>query len=506
MPDDADTGELRELAVASLVRGAERAARTGAPDRASRSYAEAAALVEEAGTDAPQAGLLLERAAQQAHASGDATLALTLSESALARAEALSDERAIARTRTLVGRGHSRLSRYTEARQSLREAIVVLSRDPGVDTVEAMSYLATVEMFSGTPEADAATVESLKLAQALGLGPGTMSGVVQVRGTYLARVDRLDEAVFHLREAVRLAEQAERLDILGVVLGNLGAILMARDTAAATEVIRRGIAVSRRTGDRRTLGVGIINLSLALLELGEWDEVDQLIAPGGDLDSLPDSLEFGRWGQALLAALRGDVTASARILSELTYMPGSDDPEDQSAVALLEALVAAADGRPDDALADARRALSYGELLGLGHEVMRYGWPLATRIAHDQHDDVALDDLLAQLPEGLPGLVPPVLRAERLLVLARREAARHEPAAGAAFAGAIAATRDSSPPHLLAHALLDHAAYLAAHGDPAGAAAAIDEAREIGERLGCRPVLARVDALTGVPREQPAPH
>ena len=138
---------------------------------------------------------------------------------------------------------------------------------------------------------------------------------------------------------------------------------------------------------------------------------------------------------------------------------------------------------------------------------MRFGWPLATRIALDQHDDVALDELLAMLPVGLPGLVPPVLRAERLLVLARgARAAADEPERGAAFAGAIAAMREISPPHLLAHGLLDHAEYLAAHGDPAGAAAAVDEAREIGERLGCRPVLDRADALTGVSREEPATH
>ena len=504
VPDDADTDELRGLGVAALVRGAERAARTGAPDRASRSYSEAAALVEGTAADPPRAALLFERAALQAHASGDATLALALSESALERAEALADERAVARTRTLVGRAHLRLSRYGEARQSLREAIVVLSRDPDVDTVEAMGYLATVEMFSGTPEADLATVEALKLAQALGVGPGTMSGVVQVRGTYLSRVDRLDEAVFHLREAVRLAEQADRLDTLAVVLGNLGSTLMARDTAAATDVIRRGIAVSRRTGDRRTLGVGIVNLCIALLELGEWDEVDGLLAPGGDLDSLPESLEFGRWGQALLGGLRGEVSASARILSELTFMPASDDPEDLSAVALVEALVAAADDRAADALAHARRALSYGEVLGLGHEVIRFGWPLATRVAHDKNDGGVLDELLTQLPDGFPGLVPPVLRAERLLVLARRAAAADEPSAGAAFAGAVAAMRDASPPHLLAHGLLDHAAYLGAHGDRAGAAAAIDEAWEIGRRLGCRPVLDRADTLTGATRENPA--
>jgi hypothetical protein len=43
--------------------------------------------------------------------------------------------------------------------------------------------------------------------------------------------------------------------------------------------------------------------------------------------------------------------------------------------------------------------------------------------------------------------------------------------------------------------LLDQAEYLVAHGDPAGVAAAIDEARAIGVRLSCRPVIARAEAV-----------
>ena len=55
--------------------------------------------------------------------------------------------------------------------------------------------------------------------------------------------------------------------------------------------------------------------------------------------------------------------------------------------------------------------------------------------------------------------------------------------------------RTVSPPHLLAGGLLDHAAYLLEQGDDAAAAVAVAEAREIGERLGCRPVLDRADVL-----------
>jgi class 3 adenylate cyclase/tetratricopeptide (TPR) repeat protein len=507
VPDDDDVEDLREQAIAALVRGAERAARTGAPDRASRSYAEAGELVDVAGSDPHQAARLFERAALQAHQSGDANLALELAEPTVARFEALGDERAAARVRTQIGRSHMRLSRYTEGREALHLALEVLSREPAADTVEAMGHLATVEVFSSTPEADRATVEVLKLAQALGLGPANLAGAIQIRGTHLARDQRPIEAIFHLREGVRLAEEADRPDIYAVALGNLGTTLMGWDPVAAADANGRAIVAARRTGDRRLLAVAVVNSTIGLIELGRWAEVDALLAPGGDVDSLPEQAELGRWAQAILAALRGDGITSHRIASELTFLPTSDDPEDQSAYALVRGLAAAALGHPDDAVAHARTALGYGSVLGIHHEVIRFSWPLATRIALDRRDGTLVDELLAMLPVELPGLVPPLLRAERQLVLARRAAADGEPDATAMFAVALAAMRDASPPHLLAHGLLDQAEHLVGHGDPGSAAVVLEEAREIGERLGCRPVLDRVQALAGpIYREAPASH
>jgi hypothetical protein len=51
-----------------------------------------------------------------------------------------------------------------------------------------------------------------------------------------------------------------------------------------------------------------------------------------------------------------------------------------------------------------------------------------------------------------------------------------------------------STPYHLAHGLLDHAEYLTGLGDTA-AALAIAEARSIGDRLRCRPLLDRANAL-----------
>jgi hypothetical protein len=63
------------------------------------------------------------------------------------------------------------------------------------------------------------------------------------------------------------------------------------------------------------------------------------------------------------------------------------------------------------------------------------------------------------------------------------------------FASAIGGLREQSTPYHLAHGLLDQAAYLSGLGDATAAARAIDEARAIGRRLRCQPLLDRAAVL-----------
>ena len=370
----------------------------------------------------------------------------------------------------------------------------MLGENPDADTVTALEQLALLETYAGTPEADGATVEALRLAQGLGLGPEVMAGVFHARGVYLSRTSRLAEAVLHEREAVRLADLAGRRSQHGLFLVNLGNTLMTHDPAEAAEVTREGMADMRRAGDRRAMAICVVNLVQMLIEMGEWDEAADLLAPGGEADAIAETVELALWAKVLLTALRGDGSAAATLMAQFRVLGDSDDPEDLSAVASAAALTAAAQERPTEAFEHCLNALSYVGALGLAHEVMRWCWPLATRIALDGGDAEAVDRLLALLPIELPGLLSPMLRSERLLVLARRAAAEGSQTRLRPSSPRSRAMREMSPPHLLAQGLLDHAEYLATHGDPAGAAAAVDEARTIGERLGCRPVVARAEA------------
>jgi len=125
---------------------------------------------------------------------------------------------------------------------------------------------------------------------------------------------------------------------------------------------------------------------------------------------------------------------------------------------------------------------------------------LAARAAWDLADLPAATDLLALLDPYPPGELAPMLRAERDLARARLATLvtldTLQAAAGAALAGAITGLRRQSTPYHLAHGLLDHAAWLTAHGDSEAAAAAVAEATTIAARLGCRPLRDRAAGLT----------
>ena len=113
----------------------------------------------------------------------------------------------------------------------------------------------------------------------------------------------------------------------------------------------------------------------------------------------------------------------------------------------------------------------------------------------------ATAELLALLDSRQPGHLAPMLTAERELVRVRLASADSTADAAAAFAAAVSTVRELSTPYHLAHGLLDHAAFLLGQGDADAAALTTDEARDIADRLGCQPLLARAaDTVSAEPR------
>jgi hypothetical protein len=494
VPDDGDAGQIRGQAIAALTRAADRAGRTGAPARAAASYAVAARLTQAGPGDGQPAAaaVLWERAAEASLTSADWAAAVEQAGQAGDAYRQGGDARSAARAQVIAGQALRRWGRHAQAREQLTGAVAVLRDDPDTDTVRALGELATLEIFAGSHAADALSAEALALGQDLAVDEATLAGLFTTRGTCHGYAGRRPQAAASLREAARLAGQAGDSLLLSRALVNLADAVTGTDPAAGAEAARAAAAHSRRAGARYQLAVAVENLAQALLMTGDWDAAGAELAQAADADGLA-GFDFLACCRAWLAALRGEVPAAQAILAGLGDLRASDDPQDQALIAVAEAFTGAAGRQPAAALRHARAALDHAAALGIGHEYLRWAWPLAARAAHDLADAATTRELLALLDSCPPGRLAPMQRAERELARARLAARDGDPGA-VAFTVAIVGLRQHSTPYHLAHGLLDHAGYLLRRGDPD--AAAIGEARDIAQRLGCRPLLDRAADLS----------
>jgi len=500
IPEAPDTGQIREQAIAVLIRAAERAERTGAPALAATSYATAAQLSQAgaAGEQQTAAAALWEHAAAAALSSADFAAAVQHADRARDCFLQSGDSRAAARAQAVGGQALRNWGHHAQAREQLTAATAVLRDDPDTDTVQALGELAALEMFAGSPDADRLTTEALTLGQALGAGAGQLTGLFTTRGIYHGMAGRHPQAVAYLREAARLATQAGDNVRLGVVLLNRSEALVFTDPAAAADAAGTAAGHLRRAGARNHLSFAITNLVHALLLLGDWDTAERELSQAMDsgelagIDYLPCYLGW-------LAALRGDADTAETMLGALRDLQASEDPQDKAKISTAEAFTAAARGQPVNALRRARDTLSHVGALGITHECPCWAWPLAARAAHDLDDTTAIGELLALLDSYQPGHLAPMLRAERDLARARLADHHGDPDAVASFTAAIAGVREHGTPYHLAHGLLDHAQHLSRLGDTEAADTAITEARDIGTRLRCQPLLDRAGAISTEP-------
>ena len=495
VPDDGDAGQIRGQAIAALTRAADRAVRTGAPDRAAASYAAAARLTQAGTADGqPAAAVLWEHAAEAALTSAGYAAAVEQAGQAGDAYRQCGDARSAARAQVIAGEALREWGRDAQAREQLTAALAVLREDPDSDTVRALGGLARLEVFADPSAADALSAEALALGQDLAVDEATLAGLFTTRGMSHDFAGRRPQAAANLREAARLAGQAGDNVLLGRALLNLSDTVTSTDPAAGAEAARAAAAQLRRTGARLLLATAVGNLAEALLMTGDWDAAGAELDRAADADGLA-GLDFLACSRALVAALRGEAPAAQAALAGLGDLRASEDPQDQALIAVAEAFTMAARRQPAAALRHARTVLDHAAALGIGHENLRWAWPLAARAAHDLADTATTGELLALL-DGYPaGQLAPMQRAEGDLARARLAAADGTPDSGAAFAAAITGLRQHSTPYHLAHGLLDHAQHLGHLGDDQAAAAAASEAAGIAQRLGCQPLLDRADTI-----------
>jgi len=258
---------------------------------------------------------------------------------------------------------------------------------------------------------------------------------------------------------------------------------------------QRSYELSRRMGATLYMKTSLINMSSALILAGEWDEAKRVLRQAMDEDGM-DVEEEVRANWAALAALRGDLD-TARDHADAEELRRSDDGQIVILVACLDALIAYADERPEQAIAHARRMLDFVNV-GLSYEHLMLSWSVMARSAYEIGDLSTVADLVGRLAAQAPGHIPPLLRGELALHRTWLLAADggDDEAVTRGYADAITQLRAFGSPYHLGHALVDEARHLRAMGRIDEADAAIAEAAGIAERLGARPLASRAAAAS----------
>jgi tetratricopeptide (TPR) repeat protein len=306
----------------------------------------------------------------------------------------------------------------------------------------------------------------------------------------------MEQSVALLKHALELALEH---DLTGAALrayNNLGYMLDQRDRyEEAIDLHRRGLILARKAGNRINEGRLLGELSYGLFRTGHWNEAVDLAA------EVPES-HFGL-AFAVPATLieiqvaRGQRAEARRVLGLISGLGDSADLQDRTTHTAMSAVVAAAEGRYEEALDASKLLLADSDLRGAAFTVdkeLSVNVGIESAFALGRLDDV--EELLAWIDSIPPGRRPPSLGAHAARFRARLAAARGEQeAVEQGFKTASAVFREHGLPFDVAVAELEHAEWLLTQGRAEDADPLLAEAREIFERLEAAPWLERVDAL-----------
>jgi tetratricopeptide (TPR) repeat protein len=268
--------------------------------------------------------------------------------------------------------------------------------------------------------------------------------------------------------------------------------------------LEQGLELARRIGDRRREWFALAEMTYVLTMLGRWDEA---LARLGDLPEevvgRPDVSSILS-GPLEVYLNRGELAQARELLTRFEELRSSaGDVQSQVSYATAAGVVSFHDGKIEEALDSAERAVAAGEALGIAAQDVKHGIRLALETSFALGRRERAEELLT-LVESLPvGLRPPFLDATAHRFRARL--AGDSPGADTEFTAAASGLRRLDLPFHLAVVVLEHGEWLIGQTRPTDAAPLLAEARETFERLGAHPWLDRLDAVSAsAPDEIPA--
>ena len=491
---DPDEDELRAGAIAALRTASQRAAGLGAPESGARALRTAAEIA----TDPGERAELTAAAGWLEANAGNYEAALSLLEGAAAAHLDAGREREAARLAGSIGHVRGRLGADDAATIGpMREALAILGDDELDPDVAALwCDLGRALLFTGhAEEAGELFDRSLGAAEALELHELTCRAL-DLKAIHMEYLGRFAEARA-LHEAAFEISQRHRVSRGHVALTNLAVLLVTQDMPGAVEACERGLAASRRRGDRSGESLAIGNLMAAWLYTGDWEASAELAgrALAEDLDR-PD-VEYIHQQHGLLRVFRGELDAARLSLEGAAALGPRADIEARHAYVTLDGLLAIAAGDQERGLellaATAREGF---ESQGASSENVRLAWPGAVGAALALGRLGEARELVELLARMSPGLVAPLLRAELerargLLAAAEGEAGKAEES----LAAAVEALTELDYPFWVARATADLAELMIANGRGTEAALRLERVIEDLVELRAEPELTRARAL-----------
>jgi class 3 adenylate cyclase/tetratricopeptide (TPR) repeat protein len=487
-PNTPDAAEIKEQARSALTRAGERAASLAAAEEAQRYFGQGAQLADEPLVQAA----LTDRAGQMAWLANKPDEARALLERADAvyaeHGDAVSSARVASRLADIdFVEGH-----LAAAAARVEPALAALqSAGSDADVAPVAAQLGRFLVFTGDYErAHPKLEQALALAESLDL-PETFVQALNSKSVLVGKQGRPREERILVEGALAVALDHDlRAAALRAYNNLIAAMWYADDWAEEISNLGAGLELARRVGDRLWESQFIAGSVGVLVNLGRWDEALQRAKEAEELAAV----EFAR-GLLLPAAIvycrRGTHEEARALLTRHADVGRSENADFSGGYAAIEAVVLAAEGRPDEALEAIDCALA-----AHGHEhSVSPSWLRFTAL--DAAAEVADADKARSLLDELDVTTGPATGPSVLAQCSRLRARLPEHEAETEFATAERQFADLQAPFHLAAVQLEHGEWRAAHDRPRDAEPLLAEAREIFERLGARPWLERLEKVGG---------
>ncbi|MEA2579459.1 MAG: hypothetical protein QOE83_351 [Actinomycetota bacterium] len=374
------------------------------------------------------------------------------------------------------------------------EALTLLEPlGPSPELVDALVSMASVEGLQGNfHSAIRLTERALTLAEELGDSPRRASAL-SYRGSCRASLGE-PGGLQDYREAIELAKEAGQGRRVVTTYNNLGVDLLGFEgPAASLEALRAGITYAKACGLTEAIDILTQSTLDSLLDTGETEQALEIVSEvAPQLEAAGDvfDLVWARCVETRIGQMQGRAEQMANVLDWLELSArGIEDPQIVVYGLGSSALVRAALGQTERAVALIEELVAFpGSRDTASHSALL---PSLVRTALKMERPMLAERLVEGLEPRYPYAEHALASANAALTEAREELET------AAVAYADAADRWERfgviPEH--GFALLGQGRCLLGLARPIEAAAPLQQAREIFERLRAVPALAETDAL-----------